>query len=150
MNIVKATQESFNEWLDLALKLWPHGSIEEMRASLMNIFRSPREVGFLVRDENGKAIAFMNLSLRYEYVPDATQSPVAYVEGIYVDDEYRHQGIGTALIHYAERWALEQGCVELASDALIENTVSYQFHTHIGFREVERVVFFIKPLVAPD
>ena len=92
----------------------------------------------------------MNLSLRYEYVPDATQSPVAYVEGIYVKDEYRNQDIGTALIHYAEQWALEQGCIELASDALIENTASHEFHTKIGFREVERTVFFIKPVVAPN
>jgi aminoglycoside 6'-N-acetyltransferase I len=117
---------------------------------LTNILQSPREAGFLVRDDDGSAIAFMNLSLRYEYVPDATQSPIAYVEGIYVKDEYRDQRIGTALIQYAEKWALEQGCVELASDALIENTASYEFHTKVGFREVERVVFFIKPVVAPD
>jgi aminoglycoside 6'-N-acetyltransferase I len=146
MNIVKVTQEDFNEWLDLALKLWSDCSA----ADLTNILQSPREAGFLVRDDDGSAIAFMNLSLRYEYVPDATQSPIAYVEGIYVKDEYRDQRIGTALIQYAEKWALEQGCVELASDALIENTASYEFHTKVGFREVERVVFFIKPVVAPD
>lgn len=103
-----------------------------------------------ITDDNGSAIAFMNLSLRSEYVPGATQNPVAYIEGIYVLDEYRNQGVGTALIKFAEQWAIEHRCVELASDALIENTVSYEFHTKVGFREVERVVFFIKPVVAPD
>jgi aminoglycoside 6'-N-acetyltransferase I len=86
------------------------------------------------------------LSLRHEYVAGANQSPVAYIEGIYVEKEYQKQGIGTALIHYAEQWAKEQGCVELASDALIENTASYEFHTKVGFQEVERVVTFIKPI----
>lgn len=146
MNIVQATLTDMPEWLNLALTLWPEGEAEEMQESLTAILHSPREAGFLVRDDVGRAIAFMNLSLRYEYVPDATQSPVGYVEGIYVDEAYRQRGIGTRLIQHAERWALEQGCIELASDALIENTESYTFHTNVGFREVERVVFFIKPI----
>lgn len=150
MKIVKVTQEDFNEWLDLALKLWPDDSAEEMRVTLTSIFQSPREERFLVKSDDGRAIGFMNLSLRYEYVPGATQSPVAYVEGIYVKDEYQKQGVGKYLIQYAERWALEHGCVELASDALLENTKSYEFHTKVGFQEVERVVTFIKQLGASD
>jgi aminoglycoside 6'-N-acetyltransferase I len=39
---------------------------------------------------------------------------------------------------------------ELASDALIENIASYEFHTKVGFQEVERIVCFIKPIAAPD
>jgi aminoglycoside 6'-N-acetyltransferase I len=148
VKIVKITQNDFNEWLELALTLWPDYSIAQMQVILTNILESPCEDGFIVRDENGHAIAFMNLSLRSDYVPGATHSPVAYVEGIYVQDEYRNQGIGTALIKSAQEWALEQGCSELASDALIENIASQEFHTKIGFREVERTVFFIKPVVA--
>ena len=146
MKIVKVTQEDFNEWLDLALKLWSTESVEEMDRSLRNIFQSPREAGFLVKDDNAKAIGFMNLSLRYDYVPGATQSPVAYIEGIYVKDEYRKQGVGRNLIQYAQKWAIERGCTELASDALVENTASYEFHTKVGFQEVERVVTFIKQI----
>jgi aminoglycoside 6'-N-acetyltransferase I len=146
MNIAQATLEDIPEWRDLALKLWPEGSSEEMQESLTEILQSSREDGFLVRDDDGRAIAFINLSLRSDYVPDATQSPTAYVEGIYVDDGYRHRGLGKALIQHAERWAMENGCVELASDALIDNAESYEFHTSVGFREVERVVCFIKPI----
>jgi len=150
MKIIKITQEDFNEWLDLALKLWSNESAEEMRASLTNILQSPREAGFLVRDDSATAIGFMNLSLRYEYVSGATQSPVAYIEGIYVKDEYRKQGVGKELVQYAERWAIERGCVQLASDALVENTASYEFHTKVGFQEVERVVTFIKQVGSSD
>ena len=150
MKIVKITQNDFNEWLDLALELWPDGSTEEMQVVLTNILQSPREAGFLIRDDNGTAIGFVNLSLRYEYVPGATQSPAAYVKGIYVKDEYRKQGVGTYLIQHAQRWALERGCVELASDALLENTASYQFHTKTGFQEVERVVTFIKQIASSN
>ncbi len=148
--IVEITQDDFNEWLDLALKLWSDDSAAEMQISLTNILQSPREAGFLIRDDDGTAIGFMNLSLRYEYVPGATQNPVAYVEGIYIKDKYRKQGVGTHLIQFAERWAFEHGCVELASDALLENTASYEFHTKTGFQEVERVVTFIKQIASSN
>jgi aminoglycoside 6'-N-acetyltransferase I len=146
----KIAQDDFNEWLDLALTLWPDYQTAEMQVILTSILNSPREDGFIVRDENENAIAFMNISLRSDYVPGATHRPVAYVEGIYVKDEYRNQGVGTALIQAAQQWGRDRGCLELASDALIENTASHEFHTKMGFREVERTVFFIKPVTAPD
>jgi aminoglycoside 6'-N-acetyltransferase I len=146
----KTTQDDFNEWLDLALTLWPDYSIVEMQVVLTSILDSPSEDGFIVRDENRNAIAFMNLSLRSDYVPGATHRPVAYVEGIYVKEEYRNQGVGTVLIQAAQQWASDRGCLELASDALIENTASHEFHTKMGFREVERTVFFIKPVTVTD
>lgn len=90
--LVKVTQEDFDEWLSLALELWSEGSSEEMQESLTKSYQSPKEAGFLVKNEDGTAIAFMNLSLRYDYVPGATQSPVAYLEGIYVREPYRKQG----------------------------------------------------------
>jgi hypothetical protein len=31
MNIVKATQNDLNDWLELALRLWTQGSAAEMR-----------------------------------------------------------------------------------------------------------------------
>ncbi|GAP99646.1 aminoglycoside 6'-N-acetyltransferase [Leptolyngbya sp. NIES-2104] len=148
MNIVKVTQIEFEEWLRLALELWTDYSAEEMRTSLTEILHSPRQFGCLVKTETGNAIAFMNLSLRSDYVPGATQSPVAFVEGIYVQPQYQQQGIGKALIQYAEQWARSQGCTELASDALLENTASHAFHRQIGFQEVERLVAFIKPIAS--
>jgi len=117
-----------------------------MKAILSDILESPSEEGFLVRDDAGEAIAFMNLSLRYDYVPGTTKSPVAYVEGVYVKEAYRKQGIATRLICHAEQWALKKQCKELASDALIENTDSHHFHTQMGFQEVQRAVSFIKPI----
>ncbi|GAB1541630.1 hypothetical protein NUACC21_43020 [Scytonema sp. NUACC21] len=146
MKIVKITRNDLNEWLEMALKLWSNDSVEEMQMSLLEILTSERCESFLARNHDGEAIGFMNLSLRSDYVPGATHSPVAYVEGIYVKDEYRKLGVGKSLIKYAEEWALEHGCAELASDALVENQESYEFHTHVGFQEVERIVTFIKQL----
>ena len=149
-SIITATQNDFNNWLNLTLKLWPNSSIAEMQQTLTTILQSPHQTSFLVKTNQGETIGFMHLSLRQDYVAGATQSPVAFVEGIYIKTAHRQQGIGTALIQQAEQWALTQNCTELASDALIENTTSYAFHTNIGFQEVERVVCFIKPILAPS
>ncbi len=146
MRILRITGSDLNDWQTLALQLWPTHTPEEMKTILSNILESPREEGLLVRDDAGEAIAFMNLSLRYDYVSGATKSPVAYVEGIYVKEAYRRQGVAGGLIRHAEQWALEKNCTELASDALIENTDSHHFHTRMGFREVERAVVYIKPI----
>ncbi|WP_088891748.1 aminoglycoside 6'-N-acetyltransferase [Leptolyngbya ohadii] len=146
MRILEVTQDDFEAWVGLALELWSDSTADEMRSTLTHIFESPREAGFLVKTSDGEAVAFMNLSLRQDYVPGANHSPVAYVEGIYVRESYRKQGIGKSLIEFAEQWARQQGCTELASDALLDNTVSHQFHQQTGFQEVERVVAFIKPL----
>lgn len=146
MKILRITQNDLSDWQTLALRLWSNHSPEEMKTILSSILESPKEQGFLVRDDAGRAIAFMNLSLRYDYVPGAKESPVAYIEGIYVEEDYRKQGIATRLVRHAEQWALEKKCTELASDALIENTDSHTFHVQMGFQEVERVVSFIKPI----
>jgi len=148
--IVPVSTADVEQWLALAHKLWQDYEVDTLRVNLMNSLQSRHEAVFLVETENGMDIGFLHLSLRYDYVSGATQSPVAYVEGIYVEDDYRHRGVGRALIHYAEQWGREQGCVELASDTLLENTVSHGFHTSVGFQEVERVVTFIKPIVATE
>lgn len=144
MTILPITEHDIDDWLQLTLELWPDYNPDEMRSITKEIAKSPKETAFLVRNEQGSAVGFMNLSLRYDYVPGATQKPVAYIEGIYVRTAYQGQGIGRQLIQQAEQWAQQQGCRELASDVLIDNTSSAEFHNKVGFEEVERTVFFIK------
>jgi len=158
LDIAEVTLADLDEWVAMAMLLWPEEEMSaeqaerEMRAELEGILRSPRDTAFIGRDrggqanfsEKGCAIAFLNLSLCEEYVPGATHFPVGYIEGIYVAPNIRKAGIGAALMKRAETWAIANGCTQLASDVLIENEESCQFHTRVGFAEVERVVCFIK------
>jgi aminoglycoside 6'-N-acetyltransferase I len=73
-------------------------------------------------------------------------TPVAYVEGWYVDLDVRRSGIGTALIDAVEQWARAQGFRELASDADIASPVSQLAHKQLGFMEVDRTVHYRKTL----
>lgn len=147
MKIISVGTANYLQWCSLVQRLWPNCSPEEVQALFEKVQRSNQYAAFLAETDDGDAIAFINLSLRHDYVSGASSSPTAYVEGIYVDGNYRHQNIGRSLIERAEQWAKQHGSTEIASDALIDNLDSYAFHTKIGFREVERIVTFIKPLL---
>lgn len=146
MRIEEVSEDTVEEWLPLALALWPDDSTDEMRETLDSIIQSPGQTGFLARNEGGLAVGFINLSLRSDYVPGADRTPVAYVEGIYVAPDQQQQGVGRALIERAEQWATTQGCSELASDVMLGNALGENFHNKVGFEEVERVIFFIKKI----
>jgi aminoglycoside 6'-N-acetyltransferase I len=109
--------------------------------------RSPQRFAqFVEYDSAGVPLGFVEVSLRVDYVNGADTSPVAFLEGIFVAPHARQRGIARALIAEVERWALNNGCMELASDAGLENTGSHAMHLALGFAESERVVFFKKPL----
>ena len=73
-------------------------------------------------------------------------SPVGYLEGIFVREEFRHQGIAKQLLFACENWAKEQGCREFASDCELGNTESLRFHLGLGFEEANRIICFVKKL----
>src|SRR5260221_10595408 len=72
--------------------------------------------------------------------------PVGYVEGWFVAQEYRRQGVGAKLLAAAEDWARSHGCVEMASDTWIDNDVSQRAHEALGFEVVDRFVHYRKNL----
>lgn len=100
---------------------------------------------FLCYDEEN-AIGFAVCSLRHDYVEGTNSSPVGYLEGIFVKEEYRNIGLAGKLLSTAEEWARGKGCTEFASDCELDNTVSLSFHLNVGFEEANRIICFKKKL----
>ena len=103
------------------------------------------ETCYLVKDKD-KYVAFVHVSIRNDYVEGSNDSPVAYIEAIYVKPNYQKRGIARMLVNVAENWAMQKGLRQLASDTPIDNKTSIKFHKKVGFTEVERVVCFIKDI----
>lgn len=134
-------------WLSLRKVLWPQGTLEEHLSEMSSFLSSPeRYAQFVAYSSPGEAVGFVEASVRSDYVNGAESSPVAFLEGIYVVPEARRKGIAAALVAAVTRWALDVGCRELASDALLENQASHAVHRALGFQETERVVFFRRVL----
>jgi len=71
---------------------------------------------------------------------------IPYVEGWYIDQEFRGKGLGRKLMAQAQAWATQHGFAELASDAEIDNGPSIMAHKKLGFKEKARIVCFLKEL----
>jgi len=107
---------------------------------------NPDAVTFLARDEQDHASGFAEATLRHDYVNGCTSSPVGFLEGLYVRDESRRQGVARALCQAVEAWALKRGASELASDTWLDSLASERMHEALEFSETERVVYFRKSL----
>ena len=131
----------------MRLNLWG-GVAEEHTRDIDAYFTTPQRGITCVAERGGGGLGgFIEVSLR-DYAEGCQTSPVAYIEGWYVDAESRRRTLGTRLVQAAEAWARNQGLKEIASDTQINNTMSIQAHTVLGYEEVERIVCFRKALDA--
>ncbi len=147
IRVEPCTRQSLAEWVALRRELWPQATLEEHSREAQGLLSEPGQAtAFLAISEEGTVVAFAEAALRHDYVNGCTTSPVAFLEGIYVDPAYRKQGIARLLCKAVEDWAIGLGCSELASDVELQNTASQNMHAAIGFEETERVVYYRKPL----
>lgn len=96
------------------------------------------------RDDGGLA-GFVEIGSR-NYAEGCETTPVAFLEGWYVDPDARRMGLGRRLVEAAEQWAADNGYREIASDTELGNDVSLAAHLSMGYEEVERQICFRKDL----
>lgn len=143
--IIAAKYKDLKVLTKMALDLWPENTYEQLYEEMKDILQSPRE-RILLHIQNQIPDAFIQLSIRTDYVEGTSSSPTGYIEGIYVKPESRRLGIARKLMNEGEKWLKEMGCSQVGSDIQIDNQTSYDFHTEIGFKEAGRLIAFIKDL----
>jgi aminoglycoside 6'-N-acetyltransferase I len=131
-------------WLPLRHALWPDTPRTEHASEAATLLRSPDMVAFVALTDD--AVGFAEASIRRDFVNGCDSSPVAFLEGLYVDPAHRRRGIARALCAAVAHWGKAKGCRELASDTQLDNLDSQGLHKALGFAETERVVFFRKSL----
>ena len=143
--IRKAELNDISILAELSCKLWPHHTANEMLSEYGMGIANPNAAFFLAYAEE-TPIGFAQCQLRHDYVEGTDSSPVGYLEGIYVADGYRKQGVARELLSACESWAKAKGCAEFASDCELDNTQSLRFHLNVGFEEANRIICFTKKL----
>ena len=144
MEIRKATPADSMALANLASRMWDHAP-EELEPEFASLTASDEAACFLAWDAN-QPIGFAQCQLRHDYVEGCDTSPVAFLEGIYVDSEHRRSGVARALLAACEDWARNVGCSEFASDCELDNHDSLAWHLKSGFAEVNRTIWFAKKL----
>lgn len=142
MKIIEASLKNLPEITYLAHKLWPHHSLSDLEKELTELYAT--NVFFLAFEKENNPIGFSQVSLRHDYVEGTSTSPVGYLEGIFVLENYRRQGIAKRLVESAESWAKREGCQEFASDTSLENIESRHLHKALGFHNKTVLVHYNK------
>ena len=134
------------EWLRLRMLLWDQSSDDDHKTEMVDIIEHADSQFVAVADTgHGRLAGFLEASIR-THVEDCDTENVGYLEGWYVDNDFRRMGIGRQLVEFAEKWALQKGCTEMASDAEIDNSISLQAHLRMGYAETSRLVHLRKEL----
>ena len=141
------SEEDINEWFRLRKLLWDESSDEEHQVEMLDIYEhSDSQLVLVAQTEDGKLIGFLEASIR-PFVEDCHTDHVGYLEGWFVEEDYRRYGVGRKLVRGAENWARNKGCEEMASDSEIGNDLSFNAHLNLGYEETSRLVHLRKDLV---
>ncbi|MDE7317399.1 MAG: GNAT family N-acetyltransferase [Helicobacter sp.] len=141
----KAEKSDLTILANLAALMWSHSTVHILfhEFSEMTV---KENIQFFLKFENNTPVGFAQCSLRYDYVEGTETTPVGYLEGIFVKEEFRNRGYAKKLLAACETWAKEKGCKEFASDCEIDNIDSFCFHKAMNFTESNRIICFKKML----
>ena len=128
------------EWLRMRRALWPEIAQGDEHADAAEWLARADAAVLVAPREGGHGLAgFAEVGAR-DHADGCETSPVAFLEGWWVDADARRHGVGGALVAACMAWARARGLRELASDTLLENLVGQRAHEAVGFAEVERAV----------
>ena len=147
MKARKVDSKDRDEWARMRNLLWD-SSLTEHLVEIDRYFsnNSTNIVNvFVLERNNGRLGGFIELNIR-NYAEGSELGAIPYIEGWYVDRDLRNDGYGKQLMTMAEKWAIDHGFQELASDTELENITSVAIHKALEFQEVERIVCFIKKI----
>jgi aminoglycoside 6'-N-acetyltransferase I len=130
----------------MRLMLWDDCPIDQQEGEMDEYLRDPGHQVFLAERPEGGLCGFLEAAI-HPWAVGCDHRPVGYIEGWYVDADMRRLGVGRALVAAAEAWARDQGCLQMASDAQVENRLSQKAHEGLGYAETYRLVYYKRDLV---
>jgi aminoglycoside 6'-N-acetyltransferase I len=153
MTIRQAVHGDEPEWLRMRELLWsdqePDERLHEVRQYLGidGPPLDPPNVVFVADRGKGRLGGFLEVTTHASAEGCGT-SPVGYLEGWWVDEDLRLQGVGRALVSAAEEWARGLGYTEMASDTDDFRPWSVAAHQRLGYSVTSagKEIRFRKPL----
>lgn len=146
MGISPIRRSQLGDWKRLRAALWPDCSDADHARDMADILGDPEfNAAFLAHAPDGLPVGFLEASIRLT-AEGCRSGRIGYLEGWYIEPAWRGRGLGASLIQAAETWAIEHGCLEMASDAYAENAAGRRAHQHLGYQEVAVLAHFRKEL----
>lgn len=134
------------ECLRMRTSLWPKSLSDHAAEIDAHFANAPPALPVFVADRGDGSLAGLLEAGTRPYAEGCKSSPVAFLEGWWVDEDVRRTRVGAHLVEAAEAWARSLGLSEIASDANLANEVSHAAHRALGYQEATRLVCFRKQL----
>jgi len=128
--------------ITLRRALWPDddSSPDELAALLQR-----DDFAGFIASIGGAPVGFAEITLR-RYIDGAPDAANGFLEGLFVAEGHRRQGVADALLVAASARARANGATHLGSNADLDNDISQAWHRAMGFDEAGRMINFAKPL----
>ena len=140
----RVMQEDKTEWFRMRKGIWPDVPDNYMTFDMDRLLANV-DYFVIFACDGDRPIGLTEAGIR-DYGEGCETSPVGYLEGWFVQEEYRGKRIAGLMTQAAENWMREKGCTEVASDTWLDNEPSIRAHVNMGYHEVERLIHFVKRL----
>lgn len=145
-NVRPFRDPDIDRWYRLRCLLWDENGQDDHHAEMLDIIGNPEtQLVLVAENDEGRLIGFLEASIR-PFVEDCDTDQVGYLEGWFVEPDFRRMGVGRELVGRAEQWALQKGCTEMASDAELGNERSLAAHEKLGYSVTSRLVHLRKEI----
>jgi aminoglycoside 6'-N-acetyltransferase I len=136
-----------SEWLRLRYALWGDepSDKESLREEMGVIIAARNHDALFAIAPDGHCCGFAEVSIR-PFADGCISRDIGYLEGWYVEETCRRQGIGRHLVEAAAEWSRQRGASEMGSGCEIDNETSYRAHLALGFIEATRTINFGKKI----
>lgn len=112
---------------------------------------NPDKPVYVYTDRNDKAVAHLFLQFKRSSSPVRITRKSLYVEDLCVGKDHRGQGIGQALMQFANSLAKEKDCYSVTLNVWNANKEAYRFYQKLGFMpqqtQMESILTDTKPLL---
>jgi GNAT superfamily N-acetyltransferase len=115
---------------------------EQAAVRLQGILSEPNAELFVAERVSGAVAGFIHLMHQHLIEYD----PRAEVAALVVDEDYRSQGVGRALMARAEEWALERGCRFVHLRSKMSRAAAHAFYEGLGYEHFKTQKAFRKDL----
>ena len=147
ISVRKMTSSDFLSWLEMRALLWSNCPKEKHIQEILEQLNSPLSLQAFIVEDHNQPIGFLEAAIHQHAHKQFGQA--GYIEGWFVKDLYRMRGYGKFLIEAAEKWTVEMGYSQIASDTENFNVGSIVAHGKLGYIEQFRAdgeVKFLKSL----
>jgi GNAT superfamily N-acetyltransferase len=145
MKIVKATLEHLDQLVSLfdAYRVWYRmdSDKETAHSFLKNRIKNDESEVFLALTDEGKAVGFTQL---YPIFSSTRMKPLWLLNDLYVDPDYRGEGISKLLINRAKDLARTNKAAGISLETEKSNDIGNQLYPRTGFELDDHNFYFWK------